>query len=83
MTRTEIAGQLKSFLETEFYNQGVPLTETTDLLEAWFVDSIGIVETVLFIETNFGISVSRADINGANFKSIATLSEFVERRLEA
>ena len=83
MTKSEIAGRLKSFLETELYNQGVPLTETTDLLEEWFVDSIGIIETVLFIETQFGISVQRADINGVNFKSIAALSEFVEQRLEA
>ncbi len=81
MTRSEIAAQLKTFLETELYNQGVELNESTDLLDGWFVDSIGIIQTTLFVESQFGITMARADINGANFQNIATLSEFVLRRL--
>ena len=77
MDKAEITNRFKTFLEREFPNQGLELTESTDLLDAWFVDSLGIVETVLFIDTSLGIPVSRADINGANFKNLATLSEFV------
>lgn len=83
MNRVEIAQQLKHFLQTQFPNPGVELQETTDLLGGWFIDSLGIVQTVLFIESTFGIDVQRADINGANFKDIATLSDFVARRLGA
>lgn len=46
MTRPEIAAEIKEYLETEFPVQGLDLTETTNLLEEWFVDSLGIVETV-------------------------------------
>lgn len=81
MNRHEILDSLKSFLLQEFPNQGVELTEATDLLGEWFVDSLGIIETVLFLEKNFGIDVRRADINGDNFRNIATLSEFVVARL--
>ena len=81
MNRSEIVDSLKTFLQTEFPNQGVDLDESTDLLGEWFVDSLGIIETVLFLEKNFGIDIKRADINGDNFRNLATLSEFVVSRL--
>jgi acyl carrier protein len=71
---------LKSFLEREFPSQERELTERTNLLEEWFVDSFGLIETVMFLETEFGLSVSRADINGENFKDIESLTRFVEQR---
>ena len=82
MSKTEIVDDLKAFLEREFPNQGVDLTETTDLLGEWFVDSLGIIETVLYLEKNFGVDVKRADINGDNFQNLDTLSDFVVNRLE-
>ncbi len=51
------------------------------MLENWFVDSFGIIETVMFLESSFGIKVSRADINGSNFENIASLSDFVVGQL--
>lgn len=81
MDKAEVAGLLKTYLEQDFPNQGVSLTESTDLLGEWFIDSLGIIETVLFIETTFSIDVSRADINGNNFKSIANLSAFIAERI--
>ncbi len=81
MDRVEIAARIKRFLEEEFPNDGVELGLETDLLDEWFIDSLGITETVLFLESSFGVEVGRADINGENFKSIESLSGFVERRL--
>ena len=82
MNRAEIVDDLKTFLQQEFPNQGVDLTETTDLLGEWFVDSLGIIETVLYLEKAFGVEVRRADINGDNFLNLATLSDFVIARLD-
>ena len=82
MNKTEVVDDLKSFLLQEFPNQGIDLTETTDLLGEWFVDSLGIIETVLYLEKTFGVDVRRADINGDNFQNLATLSDFVVSRLD-
>ena len=82
MNKTEIIDDLKVFLEREFQNQGVDLTETTDLLGEWFVDSLGIIETVLYLEKSFGVAIKRADINGDNFQNLDTLSDFVVKRLD-
>ena len=81
MDRAEIAAQIKTFLEEEFPNQGVELTTSTDLLDEWFVDSLGITETVVFLEAKFGIELTRADINGTHFKDIDALAQLVSKRL--
>lgn len=81
MTRAEITRSLRSYLETEFPNEGTELTDSTDLLNEWFIDSLAIVQTVLFLESNFGISLGRADIDAASFKSIDTLAGLIARRL--
>ena len=82
MNRKQISNRLRDFLRKEFPNDGVELTDSTDLLGEYFVDSLGIVSTVLFLENSFQIEVARADINGTNFKNIDTLSEFVEQSLK-
>ena len=83
MDRSEISAQLRAFLEKEFPNDGVELTDSTDLLGEYFVDSLGIVSTVLFLEKTFQIALARRDINGTNFKNIESLSVFVAASLEA
>lgn len=83
MDPTEITQRIQQYLEEEFSNEAVRLEVSTDLLEEWFIDSLGITETVLFLESSFGIELTRADINGENFKSIETLTGLVARRLAA
>ena len=82
MTRDEIATRLMNFLQEEFPNQGQELTESTDLLEEWFVDSVGIIETALFLERTFDLDIRRADINGTNFRNVVALTSFVDNRLQ-
>ena len=82
MNKKEIVDSLKTFLHQEFPNQGIELTGTTDLLGEWFVDSLGLIETVLYLEKTFGVDVRRADINGDNFQNLETLSDFVVSRLD-
>ncbi len=81
MDKGVISKLLKDFFEEEFPNQGTDLEYTTDLLNDWFVDSLGIINTVLFLERKFAISLARADINSDNFQNINTLSSFVRKSL--
>lgn len=81
-SRAEITQKLKLFLEDEFPNQDATLDESTNLLEDWFVDSLGIIQTILFIEGTFGVEVPRAEINGVNFENISSLTRLIEGKLE-
>lgn len=83
MQITEIKSQLKNFFEEEFPNPGASLTDDTNLLDDWFVDSFGIVNTTLFLEEQFGILISRADINAVTFRSIESLSQYVANQMNS
>lgn len=72
-----IKEKIKEFLTEEFPNEGVDLTDTTDLLKEWFIDSLGIINMIMFLESEFDINVERSEINGDNFKDINTLSEYI------
>ena len=79
--RPTIAKRIREFLQNEYAGQGNTLTDTTHLLDDFFVDSFGVIETVMFLEKTFGIRLARVDINGDNFKNVESLSEFVSQRL--
>jgi acyl carrier protein len=81
MHKEEIVHQIREFIASEFPMPGQELTSHTDLLEEWFVDSLGIVETVMFLERQFGVQLQRADINGVNFRNVEALSELVHNLL--
>ncbi len=82
MNRATISAQLEDFFRREFPNPGVELTASTDLLQNWLVDSLGIVNTTLFLESRFGVDVTRADIRAENFQSIDRLTDFVAGKLD-
>lgn len=81
METEEISITIKEFFLEEFPNEGIDLEYETDLLNDWFVDSLGIINTVIFLEKKFSIAVSRADINAENFENINTLSTFIKNSL--
>ena len=76
----QIFDRLRQYLQDEFPNQGVELAGDTRLLDEWFVDSMGIIETVIFIEREFGVTMTRADINGETFQDINSLAAFIGAR---
>jgi acyl carrier protein len=74
-----IAEQIKKFLMQQF-----PATKTVgheeSLLKNGLIDSLGILEVVAFLETEFGIAVSDEELSPENFQSIRNLSSFVQRK---
>jgi acyl carrier protein len=76
-----IADRIRKFLTEAYAAPGVELSDTTHLLDDFFIDSFGIIDAVMFLEDSFGIQVEQSDINGENFKNIASLSEYVHSRL--
>ncbi|MEL7450558.1 MAG: acyl carrier protein [Pseudomonadota bacterium] len=80
MNQQAIFDSLRQYLQDEFPNQGIELAGDTRLLDEWFVDSMGIIETVIFIEREFGVTMTRADINGETFQDINSLVAFIGAR---
>jgi acyl carrier protein len=81
MQRSEISKRILAFLREKHSREGLALTEETDLLKEWFLDSLAVVETVVFLEQDFGLSLNSADISAATFQNVKTLTDFVAERL--
>ena len=78
--RAAIASALLDYFQARAPDPSLRLAPETRLLEDWFLDSIGILEAVLFLESEFGVALQRADITAQTFESVATLTELVASR---
>ena len=53
-----------------------------DLLEQGFIDSLGIVQIIAFVEDSFGVSLGPNDVVPENFASLNALAGLIESRAE-
>lgn len=60
-----------------FTNNGYPYPDDASFLENGIIDSMNVLELVVFVEDNFGIVVDDQDVVPENFDSIGRLSSFV------
>ena len=61
-----------------FSRNGYPHPDDASFLENGIVDSMNILELVMFVEENFGISVEDSDIIPDNFDSVAKMAKYIE-----
>lgn len=80
----EIRSTLKAHIAQAFlFSTEFTLGDSESLLENGVIDSINIIELVLFLQQTFGIEVDDADIVLENFDSIDRLTAYVERKKAA
>lgn len=60
-------------------NVDVPSAES-DLLQAGFLDSLSFVDLLLYLEEEFGVSISLDDLDLANFRSVGRISAYLAGR---
>ena len=63
-----------------FHQKG--LQDRDSIIESGIVDSMGMLEIVAFIETEFGVGVEDTDLTPENFQSISALSKFIKTKRE-
>ncbi len=80
----EILGRVRSFIEENFlFREDLSdLADADSLLENGVMDSTGILELVAFLESEFPIQMSDAEIVPENLDSIASIAAYVERKLD-
>jgi acyl carrier protein len=76
---TTIEATLRNHLAQEilFTGQVYPHSDTASFLENGIVDSMGIMQLVMFVEEHFGVVVNDADIVPDNFDSVARLAAYI------
>jgi acyl carrier protein len=58
----------------------LPLSNETPLLEDGILDSLGLLQLVVFLEERFGIPVDETDLVPENFASVGTICAYLRAR---
>ena len=80
-----VLGRVRAFIEENFLFRSdlSGLADSDSLLENGVMDSTGILELVAFLESDFAIQMSDAEIVPDNLDSIAAIAAYLERKLKA
>jgi acyl carrier protein len=70
--------QLRNFIVTELGRGGPELTDDYQLIENHVIDSLGLLQIVGFIETEYGITVPDEEIVPEKFATLASIAEYIE-----
>jgi len=75
----QAASQIRQFVVQQFglTNKESTLTDESSLLASGIIDSLGIMDLILFLEKEFAIKVSDDDLVPENFETIASMTVFV------
>jgi acyl carrier protein len=63
-----------------FTNDQSRLQDDASFLEEGIVDSTGVLELVMFVEENYGVTVEDEDIVPENFDSVVQLARYIRRK---
>lgn len=79
LQESEVVARMRGFIQENYLymRPDFELAEDDRLLERGIVDSLGVVEMVAFVETEFGIATADEDISEANFGSLRGIASYV------
>ena len=84
MTPAPVSDRTRAYLTENFLymRRDFRLTDTDSLLGSGIIDSMGVMEVIAFIESEFGIDVADDDVTEENLGSIRAISDYVTARAE-
>lgn len=79
----EIEAQIRTYIARNllFSDDGFAYNDDDSFLQEGIIDSIGVLELVLFVEETFGVSVPDYEITPDNFDSVNKLANFIRNKL--
>lgn len=81
---TEIEDQVREFLTNNFiFDPSFQLGPNDSLMENGIIDSTGVLELIMWLETNFDITVGDNEVLPENLDSVYSLTSYVQRKLMA
>lgn len=77
----DVRDQLRQFVQQSFLVD--ELADDESFLRTGIVDSLGVMQIVAFLESEFAIAVSDRDLVPENFDSVERLAAYIERKRRA
>lgn len=84
-TDDQIRAEIRQFVVESFLmgDTSAMLADHESFLENGTIDSTGVLEVVMFLETNFGVKVEDRELLPENIDSVDNQVKFVLRKLNA
>ncbi len=80
-TNTLTADVIRDYIRQQFpLARQKEIRDDDSLLEEGLIDSLGVLEVVAFLESQFNILLSDEEMLSDNFETISTLSAFVDSK---
>jgi acyl carrier protein len=77
-----IEDKIREFIiKNLYYAEGAALSDDASFLAEGVIDSMGAMELVAFVESEFKIKVETSEVVVKNFDSIRKMANFVRRKL--
>jgi acyl carrier protein len=77
-----IEDKIREFIvKNLYYAEGATLSDDASFLAEGVIDSMGAMELVAFVESEFKIKVEMSEVVVKNFDSISKMANFVRRKL--
>ena len=82
MNNNGINEAIRSYISENilYDSKGYPYSDDTSFLENGIVDSMNMMEIVVYVEEKFGVSIADEDITPDNFDSVTKLADFIHRK---
>src|ERR1051326_1552252 len=78
----QIENKIREFiLRNLYYAEDSYIGDDDSFLETGVIDSMGVMELVTFIQSEFGVVAAQQEIVVENFDSIRKLADFVRKKL--
>jgi acyl carrier protein len=80
----EVKTQVREYVAKNllFSDNGFEYGDDDSFLQEGIVDSVGVLELVLFVEEKFGVAVDDQDITPDNFDSVNRLADYIQRHVD-
>ena len=79
-----VAARVREFISEFFYvTDPAALEDDRSLIDSGIVDSTGMMDVIVFLETEYGFHVEDEEMVPENLESIGQITRFVERKTAA
>ena len=83
MDETSIRERVKTYILEAVHVEKEKIKEDSLIFKEGFIDSMGFMTLITFLEEEFDIQTGDSDLLEENFESINAITEFVKRKMAA
>lgn len=78
----ELEAQIRDYIAQNllFSDTGFAYSDDASFLQEGLIDSLGVMDLVMYATSSFGISVDRREVTPQNFDSVNKLAGYIRRK---